>query len=150
MAEANTVAALLSDFSSRVKALEEKFNLLRERVLVLTQNFLKHERELRRELALIQDEVKEIKVDQRRVSERVEGLVSQSTDFARKEEVRVAEKYFKLFEPINFVTASELRGEVEKILSEKGRKPEKERQIARARGEREGKREKKHRPHHVG
>ena len=76
MAEANAISALLSDFAGRVKALEEKFNLLRERVLVLTQNFVKRERELQKELDLIQEGNKELRLEMLKLNERLESLVS--------------------------------------------------------------------------
>lgn len=122
MAEINAVSALLSDFASRVKALEERYNLLRERVLVLTQNFIKRERDLQKEMDLLQEENKDLRLDLKRLQERVDSLSSQHEDFARKEELAVVEKYFKLFEPMKFITAEELNESVERILREKKRK----------------------------
>ena len=122
MAEANAISALLSDFAGRVKALEEKFNLLRERVLVLTQNFVKRERELQKELDLIQEGNKELRLEMRKLNERLESLVSRQEEYARKEELAVVEKYFKLFEPIKFVTSEEIEERVERILKEKKHK----------------------------
>lgn len=122
MENVNAVSALLSDFASRVKALEEKFYLMRERVLMLTRNFVKRERELRKEMSLIQEENKDLRLELKRFSDRIESLFSQHEDFARKEELAVVEKYFKLFEPIKFVTAEEVNETVERILREKKRK----------------------------
>lgn len=122
MAEVNAVSALLSDFASRVKALEERFNLSRERILLLTRNFVNRERELQKDMNLIQDENKDLRMDLKRLNGRIDGLLSQHEDFARKEELAVIEKYFKLFEPIKFVTSDEIEERVEKILSKKKHK----------------------------
>ncbi|HIH17491.1 MAG TPA: hypothetical protein HA282_05540 [Nanoarchaeota archaeon] len=122
MAEVNAISALLSDFAGRVKALEEKFNLLRERVLVLTQNFVSRERDLQKELDMIQDENKNLRLEMRKLSERFESMVSRQEDYARKEELAVVEKYFKLFEPIKFVTSEEIEERVERILKERKHK----------------------------
>lgn len=122
MAEANAISALLSDFASRVKALEEKINLLRERVLLLTNNFVERERELHKEISLLQDENKDIRLEIKSIKEKIKSIASQQENFARKEELAVVEKYFKLFDPINFVTAEELKEEVEKILKQKKKK----------------------------
>ncbi len=121
MADVNAISALLSDFASRVKALEEKINLLKERVLILTQNFVKRERELEKEMSLLQDENKDLKLELQRLNSRIESLVSQHEDFARKEELVVVEKYSKLFEPLKFVTSEELEESVERILRKKKR-----------------------------
>ncbi|RLF37136.1 MAG: hypothetical protein DRM99_01220 [Thermoplasmata archaeon] len=99
--------------------MEEKFNLLRERVLILTQNFVKRERKLEKEISLLQDENKDLRLDLKRIGEKIEGLISQQEDFARKEELAVVEKYFKLFDPIKFVTDEELQESVERILRKK-------------------------------
>jgi len=108
--------------AGRVKALEEKFNLLRERVLVLTQNFVSRERDLQKELDMIQDENKNLRLEMRKLSERFESMVSRQEDYARKEELAVVEKYFKLFEPIKFVTSEEIEERVERILKERKHK----------------------------
>lgn len=122
MAEVNAVSALLSDFAGRVKALEEKFNLLRERVLVLTQNFVARERDLQKELDMIQEENKNLRLEMRKINERFEMIISRQEEYARKEELAVVEKYFKLFEPIKFVTSEEIEERVERILKERKRK----------------------------
>ncbi len=119
MADVNAISALLSEFANRVKSMEEKFNLLRERVLILTQNFVKRERKLEKEISLLQDENKDLRLDLKRIGEKIEGLISQQEDFARKEELAVVEKYFKLFDPIKFVTDEELQESVERILRKK-------------------------------
>ena len=119
MADVNAISALLSDFASRVKALEEKYNLVKERVLILTQNFVKRERELEKEMSLIQDENKDLKLELQKLNSRIDSLASQHEDFARKEELSVVEKYFKLFEPLKFVTAEELEESVNKIINKK-------------------------------
>ena len=122
MADTNAVAALLSDFATRVKALEEKFNLLRERVLGLTQNFVKREREMQKEMSLIQEENKDLRMELKEIQEKIDSVISHQEDFARKEELTVVEKYFKLFEPIKFVTSDELEESVERVLREKKKK----------------------------
>jgi len=122
MTDVNAVSALLSDFASRVKALEEKLHLTRERVLVLTRNFVRRERDLQKEMRLVQEENKDLRMELKNLHNRIEGLISQHEDFARKEEVAVIEKYFKLFDPIKFVTSEEIDERVERILKERGKK----------------------------
>ena len=122
MTTVNAVSALLSDFASRVRNLEEKFNILRERVLVLTQNFVKRERKLQKDMGLIQEDNKDLRLELKEIKSRIESLLSQHEGFVRKEEIAVIEKYFKLFDPIKFVTEDEIEERVERILSQRRKK----------------------------
>ena len=122
MTTVNAVSALLSDFASRVRNLEEKFNILRERVLVLTQNFVKRERKLQKDMGLIQEDNKDLRLELKEIKSRIGSLLSQHEGFVRKEEIAVIEKYFKLFDPIKFVTEDEIEERVERILSQRRKK----------------------------
>lgn len=112
--EETNVAALLSDFSTRVKAIEEKHNLLRERVLVLAQSFIKQERELQKEMKILQDDMKTLKANLSETKDKVEHLLTELSELARRDELRVVEKYIKLWEPLKYTK----KEEVEELIKE--------------------------------
>ena len=122
MAEANQIAALLSDFASRVKALEERYNILRERVLVLTSTHVDQERSLREDLMLLESDAKNVRDTIEDIKEKTDHIVSELANFVRREELRSVEKYIKLWEPLKYVTKEEVKSIVEKeLLKEKSK-----------------------------
>ena len=118
-AEEQAIAALLTDFSSRVKTLEERYNLIRERFIVLAQSFVKQDRELRRELKLLESDFKEMRKLIENMREQNAHIISELSNFVRRDELQALEKYIKLWDPIKFVKENEVEAVVEKVLRKK-------------------------------
>lgn len=116
------ISALLSDFSTRMNDLEENMRLLKEKVFVLSQTILKQNDRLNKELTLIKDDIRDLRNEIDRVKEVVEHIVHESSEFARKEELQVLERYMKMFEPLKFATEDDVKRIVKKMLKEKGEK----------------------------
>ncbi|MBI5148783.1 hypothetical protein HZA33_03825 [Candidatus Pacearchaeota archaeon] len=116
--------AWLSDFGTKVSDLEEKHNLLRDRVLMADEGFIKSLDLIKKELTIVKDSLREIKRDIESVKETSQSIIDELNNFARKEELQVLERYMKLWEPLKFVKADEVR----KIIREetKVKKEEKE------------------------
>ena len=112
MAELELTAA--SDVATKLKDLEERHALLREKVLLLGQSLLKQEERISKELALMKDEIREMSMDTERTKEAVRHVIAESSDFARKEELATVEKYMKIWEPLKFVREED----VERIVDE--------------------------------
>lgn len=126
MAEQQIDAArILSSFSTKIKSLEEKQESLREKTLLLGQSFLKQEETLREEVAILKDEIKELRSDLERVKERVENILQEMGNFARKEELKLVEKYMKIWEPLKFVKADEVKKMISDALEKEHTKHEK-------------------------
>jgi hypothetical protein len=112
---AGAIAALLTDFSTKIRDLEERHNLLKEKVLLLGQSFLKDGDRINKELSLMKSDMRDLKIDVERMKDGIQHIVSETADFARKEELAVLEKYMKVWEPLKFVREED----VEKIIEEK-------------------------------
>jgi hypothetical protein len=111
----NAVAALLAEFNTKIKDLEERHNLLKEKVLLLSQSFLKESDRMNKEMALIKSDNRDVKAEMERMKDGIQHIISETSDFARKEELSVMEKYMKVWEPLKFVKEED----VERIVEEK-------------------------------
>ena len=107
---------ILTDINTRLKDLDEKQSLLKEKVLLIGQSFLKQEEGISKEIALIRDDIREIKNDMERMKEAINHIVNESANFARKEELRIIERYMKLWEPLKFVKEDEVRSMISEAL----------------------------------
>lgn len=113
-----------SDASTRVRDLEEKMRLLKDRVILIGQNLLESRESL-------EGEVQEIKVmlagtekDLEKLKEKVQLILEEFEGFSRKEEVNLLKKQFKMFEPLQFARIDDVKRIVEEELAEKEGKNE--------------------------
>ena len=116
---ANSVAALLTDFSTKIKDLEERHNMLKEKVMLISQSFLKEGDRISKEFALIKSDLRDVKMDMERMKEGVQHIIAESSDFARKEELSTLEKYMKIWEPLKFVKEEDVKRMIDEALAEK-------------------------------
>ncbi len=118
----NALAAMLSDFTTRVNDLEERIKLVHDRVSILDQTLLRQNDRLIKEVKSMKDDITELKNKIDKFDEVTEHIVSESEEFARKEELAVFEKFMKLWEPMKFATLDDVR---EMIQSEKRKSKDK-------------------------
>ena len=117
MAEATyqDISSVLSDIVNRIRALESKYNLLGERILIINQNMISQYKKSLPEVKAINSDIKEIKTELFKLKEVIRDLTKEMQFFATKEDIKVLEKYINLWNPMKFVTEEEL----DNILKEK-------------------------------
>ena len=101
------------DLNARLRSVEGRYNILRDRVLIINQNMIEEWKKNSAETRINNDEVKEIKLDLFRIKETLKHLISEFELYARKEDVKVLEKYINLWNPMKFMT----EGDVKKLLA---------------------------------
>ncbi|MEM2956183.1 MAG: hypothetical protein QW041_01225 [Candidatus Pacearchaeota archaeon] len=116
--EIGEISALLAEWNTKIKDIEERHEMLKERVLLISQSFLRAEERMSKEFALLKDEVKEMRLDLDRIKENLQSLIRDSADFVRREELLILEKYIKMFEPLKFVKEDD----VKRMINEKLKK----------------------------
>jgi len=107
------------DVSSRLRILESRYTLMRERAFVINQNMIDSYKKLNQEMKTIDDELKEIKKTLFSLEESMKDLLKELKFFARKEDVKVLEKYINLWNPLNFVTEEEVMKLIEQKKGDK-------------------------------
>ena len=104
------------DPEEKLRILESKYSLMRDRVLVINQNMIDQYKKLNSEIKLVNNDLKDIKRDLNDLKELNRHIVNELKDFARKENLKVLEKYINYWNPLNFVTEEE----VGKLIEERG------------------------------
>ena len=110
------------DVHSRVREIEGKYNLLRDRALIINQNMIAQYRKTTTEINLMNDELKEAKSEIFKLQETIKHLVNELNMLARKEDLKVLEKYINFWSPLNFVTESDVKKLIEREVKEIGRR----------------------------
>jgi len=116
--EYGEVSALFAEFNTKIKDIEERHEMLKERLLLLSQAFLRHEEHIQKEFSLLKENFREMRLDLDRMKENVQSVIRDSSEFARRDELSVLEKYMKLWEPLKFVKEDD----VKKMINEKLKK----------------------------
>ncbi len=99
---------VLFDVNSRVRSLEGKYNLLRDRVLIINNNMIEEYKKVMGEIKFIDSEIKDIKGDVFKLKESIRHLIQEVELFARKEDVQFLEKYINLWNPMKFTTEEDV------------------------------------------
>ncbi len=104
----------LNMIGRRLRVLEERYSGFDKRMQNSEQNMISNHRNLNTEIKTTMDDIKEIKKEVYELKDKLRLVIMEMKNFARKEEVKVIEKYVNLWEPVNFVT----RNQVEKIVND--------------------------------
>jgi len=107
--EIDAISAMFSEFNTKIADLEGKYELLRERMLLSNESFLKTRDNLNKEIRIIKDDTREIKSEIEKIKEMMQHMMNDSEEYARKEELRILERYMKLWEPLKFTKADEVQ-----------------------------------------
>lgn len=111
---AEDVMQELNMIGRRLRVLEERYSGFDKRMQVSEQNMISNHRNMNTEIKTTMEDIKEIKKEIYEVKDKLRLIILEMKNFARKEDVKVIEKYVNLWEPVNFVT----RNQVEKIVNE--------------------------------
>jgi len=116
--ESEDMSALWADFGTKLRDIEERNSMIKDRLLLLSQSFLRQEERLSKEIAMMRDEMKEIRMDLDRSNENIQHIIRENSEFARRDELKVIEKYLKLWEPLKFIKEDD----VKKMINDKLKK----------------------------
>ena len=118
---------LLRELANRMRILEERYNLSRERIFLINQNMIDQYKKISDEVRTINEDLREIKSDLSTMKDLTRNTVKELEFFARKENLKVLEKYINLWNPLNFVTKEEVLELIKTKKKVKNAKPKKKR-----------------------
>lgn len=107
---------ILSELNSRIRTLENKYNLFGERLLVINQNMIEEYKKVAKETKAIEVEIKELKTDMFNMKEALRDIIKEVSNFAKKDEIKVLEKYINMWDPLKFITVEEVEELIDRKL----------------------------------
>jgi hypothetical protein len=105
---------IVNEIANRLRILESKQSLLSEKMLVMNQNMIEEYRKTLKDVKVMDAEIKDLKKELENVKNIVRHFSEEAGKFAKQSDVKVLEKYIKLWDPLKFVTEKEVR----KIIKE--------------------------------
>ena len=118
----SSLSFILSDLNARIRVLESKYSLFGERLLLINQNVIEEYKKFSRELKSVDEDITEIKKEVFHLKEVASELAKEMDMFARKDSVKVLEKYINLWNPMHFVTESDVNRIIERYFEERREK----------------------------
>jgi predicted nucleic acid-binding Zn-ribbon protein len=108
---------LLSDFNTRLKDIDERNKLIRERVLLLGKNLISLRQENEDEIRTIKQENMRINQDIDKLKKTSNSLLTEFNKFVKREELALVERMLKDFQPLEFMRKKDVEELIEKKLS---------------------------------
>ena len=87
---------IVADLNSRVRSLENKYNTLTERLLVINQNMIQEYKKLMEEMRNISKDSKTTRMNIASTQEVVKDVVKELSIFAKKDQIKMLEKYIDM------------------------------------------------------
>jgi len=113
--ETSDSSQILAELTNRLRVLESKQNLFSEKLLMVNQNMIEEYKKFNNDIKAMRAETSDIRKDMQNVKTVVKHLSEEAANFARKDTIKVLEKYINLWNPLRFVT----REEVERLVNRK-------------------------------
>jgi len=106
---------IINELSNRIRILESRQTTQNERLLLVNQNLIEQFKKTMTEIKSLNAEFKDIKKDIYNIKNIVKHLSEEASSFAKRDSLKILEKYINLWNPLNFVTEQG----VERLIEEK-------------------------------
>jgi len=91
---------LLSDFSTKLRDIEEKQRLIKDRVLLIGENLVNAKEESVQEISSLKIRTEHIEKEIERIKDTLSSLIEEIQNLARKSELEILQRQFKMFQPL--------------------------------------------------
>jgi len=93
----------LSDASIKIRDLEEKQRILKDRLLLIGQNLIEIKETNNQDILKIKKDIEIIKQEMERTKAFLETISGEFSKFAKKEDLEILSKQAKMFQPLEFI-----------------------------------------------
>ncbi len=100
---------IFSDMSSRMSDLEERQNVMRDRLLLIGQNLIETKEKMNSDITEIKKNMEIMKRNMEKMLSFIEDASDEFPKFARKEDLEILAKQAKMFQPLDFIRKKDLK-----------------------------------------
>lgn len=109
----------INTLSRRLRLLEEGFTNLRRFFQITEENIITKNKYYSAEIKTLTSDISEIRKEIQELKDKFFLIIKELQTVARKEEVKVLERYINLWNPIKFVTQNEVEQIINEVLEKK-------------------------------
>jgi len=109
----------INDLSRRLKVIEERYNGLRRKMQLTEQNMLNINKKISTEVKTISSDINETRNSLLEITIKIKEIKEELSKCAKKDKLKLLDKYISFWEPLNYVTADEVKKIAEDMLDKK-------------------------------
>ncbi len=98
----------MGDMNSKVRSLEERQKILKDRLLLIGQNLIEMKEKTNEKMLEIKKDIELLKNGMERMISFLESASTEFSKFAKKEDLEILYKQSKMFRPTKFSTKKEI------------------------------------------
>jgi len=102
-------SSLFGEFNAKLRDIEEKQKLLKERVLLIGQNLVETKENLEKDVIELKLAVEEMKNEQEKIKNTIIRISEELDKKARKSEIELLQKQAKMFQPLDLVRMEDIK-----------------------------------------
>lgn len=119
---ANYTADYLNDIILKLRDLEEKQTILKDRTLLIGENLVSSREKIDRELAELKIRILELESETKKIKLALERYLDDNNNFVRKNEFNILKRQFEMFEPLELARIVDVEHLIKKALKEHHKK----------------------------
>lgn len=108
----------INELSRRLRVAEENYSGLRRKSQLTDQNMLSSNKDIKTEIKTINSDIHDLKLELKEINEKIDQIAREMPLFAKRNDVKVIQKYFQLIDPMRFVTVNQVKEIVKETLKE--------------------------------
>lgn len=110
------LSSLVKDLTRRLRQIEERYSNIRKSMQVTEQNMISQSKKNTTDKKALQADIAELKKHIKNMGEEMKIVAKELGTSAKKEDVKLLEKYISFWDPLSFVTRRELQKEVKRLV----------------------------------
>ena len=112
----NPADAFLADISVKLRDIEEKQNIIKDRVLLIGENLISEKEETAKEINELKTDIFNLQEEMKKFRLAIERIIEDSTNFVRKNEFQILQRQFQMFQPLELARMSDVEEMIKKAL----------------------------------
>jgi len=121
----NSVIALLSEFSTKLRDLEERQKIIKERILMIGKNFINEKEKSDKEIIEIKKSIEKSNQEIELIKRFLRGVSEEIDNFVRKEDFAILHRQFKMFQPMKLARIEDVKRMIKQALNKSKKNQEK-------------------------
>lgn len=97
-----------NDVSTRIRDLEERNKIIKERTHIVSRNLIDFKEEIKEEIKVLKQKTTQMERELEKLKSITNALINETGKYVKKEEINKVERMLKDFQPLEFVRMSDL------------------------------------------
>jgi len=107
----------MDDVNIRLRDLEEKNRILKDRTLLIGENLIESKEEMEKDITELKSKINFMEKEISRLKGIIETIMDETSNLARKSQLDIIERQMEMFSPLELVRQKDMEKEVKKILN---------------------------------